>query len=66
MNVIFLMIFIFLVALFVLPFLIILAFGSYCYSYTCYTYMYRAAIEEQYAKALMKLSKSTLADNEEG
>ena len=26
----------------------------------------RVAIEEQYAKSLMKLSKSTLADNEEG
>lgn len=64
MNVIFLKIFIFVLAMFgLLPFLIILAFIILI---LCYIHMCRAAIEEQYAKALMKLSKSTLADNEEG
>ena len=48
-----------------------------CFNYCIYCYclqlcncglflLYRAAIEEQYAKSLLKLSKSTLADNEEG
>ncbi len=31
-----------------------------------YVLYYRASIEEQYAKSLAKLAKSTLGDNEEG